>query len=136
MSEKTEWQQQTIINTKRLATWTTFWVITMAIVNFGPEFIWGDNAIITLFTIVLNLAVGVGMIWANKVHLHGLDELEQKVQLNAMAIALGVGVVFGLGYSNLDVTNMIPFDAQISHLVMLIGITYLISTIIGLRKYQ
>jgi hypothetical protein len=82
------------------------------------------------------MAVGVGMILANKRHLQGLDELHQKIQLDAMAISLGVGVVVGLGYSNLDVTNIISADAEISHLVILIALTYLAGIIIGNRKYR
>ncbi|MDC2888160.1 hypothetical protein [Psychrosphaera algicola] len=108
----------------------------MAIASFGPVFIWDGNTTMSSISVAINLLVGIGMIWANKKHLAGLDEMQQKVQLNAMAIALGVGLVFGLAYSNLDIANVIESDAEISHLVMLIGITYLVSTIIGLRKYQ
>ncbi|MBU2882812.1 hypothetical protein KO525_01390 [Psychrosphaera sp. B3R10] len=137
MSEQNNnWKQQNINNTKRLAAWTFAWLITMAIASFGPVFIWDGNTTMSSISVAINLLVGIGMIWANKKHLAGLDEMQQKVQLNAMAIALGVGLVFGLAYSNLDIANVIESDAEISHLVMLIGITYLVSTIIGLRKYQ
>ena len=50
------------------------------------------------------------MIVANKNHLRGLDEMQQKIQLEAMALALGVGLVAGLGYSTLSITNLITFD--------------------------
>jgi len=122
-------------NTLRLGYWTGAWLITMAIAVFGPLLVWQNNAL-TGAAIVINVAVGVGMIVANKHHLEGLDELQQKIQLEAMALALGVGLVFGLGYSTMDVTNLISADAEISHLVMLIGLTYGAGVIIGRRKYQ
>jgi len=111
-------------------------VLTMAVANFGPRLIWQFNESLTILAIVINMAVGFGMIVANKRHLKGLDEMHQKVQLEAMGLSLGVGLVVGLSYSNLDVTNIITADAEISHLVILMGLTYLAGVIFGLRKYR
>jgi hypothetical protein len=122
-------------NTLRLGYWTGAWLITMAIAVFGPVLVWQDK-VLTGAAIVINIAVGVGMIIANKNHLGGLDELQQKIQLEAMALALGVGLIFGLGYSTMDVTNFISADAEISHLVMLVGLTYGAGVILGRRKYR
>ena len=108
----------------------------MAVVSFGPKFIWGNDATLSLIAILINTAIGVGMILANKRHLNGLDELYRKVQLESMALALGVAVVGGLSYSMLDAADVISFDAEISHLVILIGLTYLVSTVIGLIRYK
>lgn len=65
-----------------------------------------------------------------------LDELQLKIQLDAMALALGVGIVGGLSYSLLDITNLIPMDAEISVLVIAISLTYLAGSIIGTRRYE
>jgi hypothetical protein len=54
----------------------------------------------------------------------------------AMALSLGVGLITGLGYSNLDIANVIAFDAEISHLVILMGLTYAAGTFFGIRKYR
>jgi putative transcriptional regulator len=42
---------------------------------------------------LVNLAIGLGMIWANVRHLATLDEMIRRIQLEAMAFALGIGVV-------------------------------------------
>jgi hypothetical protein len=130
------WSATVQANTRRLGLWTAAWVATMAIVNFGPRFVWGEVAWITVLAIAVNLAVGAGMILANVRHLKSLDEMHQKVQLEAMGLSLGVGLVVGLAYSNLDVTGLIGFHAQISHLVVLMGLTYLVGTVVGLKKYR
>ncbi len=131
-----DWAANSAKNTRWLGYWTGVWVLTMAVVNFGPRFIWQFNESLTIAAILINLAIGFGMIMANKRHLKGLDEMHQKIQLEAMALSLGVGLVVGLAYSNLDVTNIIPADAEISHLVILMGLTYLMGVILGLRKYR
>ena len=131
-----DWAANTARNTTRLAYWTVAWVVTMAVANFGPRFIWQLNESLTVIAILINLAIGFGMIMANKRHLKGLDEMHQKIQLEAMALSLGVGLVVGLAYSNLDVTNIIAFDAEISHLVILMGLTYIAGVVIGLRRFR
>ncbi len=131
-----DWAANTARNTVRLGYWTGAWLLTMALANFGPVFIWQDNQIPTILASLVNIGFGIGMIMANKRHLNGLDEMHQKIQLEAMALSLGVGLVLGLAYSNLDVTNVIAFDAEISHLVILIGLTYLAGVFAGLKRYR
>ena len=53
-----------------------------------------------------------------------------------MALSLGVGLIAGPGYSNLDIATVIAFDAKISHLVILMGLTYAAGTFFGIRKYR
>ncbi len=130
------WARDCRKNTLNLAIWTGAWVISMAIVTFGPLFLWQENPTITLIGILINLGIGIGVIYANKKHLNSLDELQRKIQLEAMSITLGVAVIFGLSYSLLDTTNLIGYDAEISHLVILIGLTYLAGIIIGNLRYR
>jgi hypothetical protein len=130
------WAERNKHNTKRLAVWTGAWLVTMAVAVFGPQLVWESNPTLTLLALAANLIVGAGMILANKTHLQGLDELQQRIQLEAMALALGVGLVVGLAYSTAGITNLIPFDAEISHVVMLLSVTYLVGIFIGRRKYQ
>lgn len=129
------WSTQTKKNTKNLSIYTGIWVISMAIAAFGPIFIWEGNNTISLIAVILNAVFGVFMILANIKHLNGLDELQKKVQLEAMAVALGVGIVGGLSYSLLDTTNIISQDAEISFLVILIAVTYMVGIVIGQKRY-
>jgi hypothetical protein len=136
MENKNSWTLTNKKNTKHLAYWTLAWTLTMALTNFGPKLIWDGNTLYSSLAICFNILIGIGMILANKRHLSGLDELQRKLHLEAMAVALGVAVVFGLGYSNLDIANVISYDAEISHLVGLIGITYLSGVIYGSYRYK
>lgn len=129
------WAEEMKRNTLHLAYWTLAWTASMALATFGPLMIW-DNQTATIGGVILNFALGVGMIMANKRHINGLDEMQKKIQLEAMAISLGVGIVSGLSYSLLDVTNVIAVDAEISHLVILIGLTYAVAILIGRIRYK
>ncbi len=135
-TDSNDWNARSRKNTIRLGYWTGAWLVTMAVAVFGPRLAWQSNELLTILAIAINLGIGFGMILANKHSLRGLDELQQKIQLEAMALSLGVGLVVGLSYSTMDVTNLIAFDAEISHLVILVGLTYGVGVFAGLRKYQ
>lgn len=135
-NKSTNWQEKNKKNTAKLGFWTAMWVISMALTNFGPRFLWGFEQTLTIAVVILNLALGLKMVLTNIQHIKGLDEMQQRIQLNAMGITLGLSLIVGLTYSNLDVLNLISFNAEISHLVIFMGLTYLTATFIGTRKYQ
>jgi len=121
--------------TKNLALWTVLWVLSLALATFGPILLWKDNTLLSIIVIAVNAIFGAGMIWANIKHLSVLDELQKKIQLEAMGIALGAGIVGGLSYSVMDIANVISSDAEIGFLVMLISVSYMIALAIGKNRY-
>jgi hypothetical protein len=123
-------------NLRHLAYWTGSWALTIAIPAFGPKFLWDYNSSISILAILFNTVIGVGMILMNRKYTNGLDEMQRKVTMEAMAIALGVGVVGGMSYSMLDAANVISFDAEISYLVVLMSLTYSIAFIVGSIRYK
>jgi len=131
-----DWNKNTKKNTTRLFSWTIAWVLTLAIATFGRLFIWEDNETISLIAISFNLAIGIGYILANKNYLRGLDELQQKIQLEATALALSVGIVAGLTYSLLAQAKIVHPHAEISNLIILMGLTYSIGIFLGNRRYK
>jgi hypothetical protein len=130
------WEAATRKNTKRLAYWTVSWVLTLALATFGPKFLWNYNTSISILIILINTIVGAGMIMMNRKYIEGLDEMQRKVMMDAMAIALGVGMVGGISYSTLDIVNVIPFDAEIGFVVMLMSVTYIIAIFVGSIRYK
>ncbi len=133
-TNSSNWAASIAKNTVLLAWWTGAWLVTLALAKFGPLYAWESSKLLTSFAILINLAVGFGMIMANKRYLQGLDEMQQKIQLNAMALSLGVGLVAGLGYANLAI--LIPFKADISHVIIMMALIYLAGMFAGIRKYQ
>ena len=53
-----------------------------------------------------------------------------------MALSLGAGIVGGIAYSMLDITNLIPGDAEISWLIVLMSAVYIIAVLVGRKRYQ
>ena len=53
-----------------------------------------------------------------------------------MALTLGVGLVIGSSYELLEDIKLIPFEPEISHLIILMSLTYCVGIILGNRRYQ
>jgi len=53
-----------------------------------------------------------------------------------MAISLGVGLVCGLSYELLEDIKLITFEPEVSHLIMLMALTYMVGVIAGNRRYK
>ena len=123
-------------NSKELKIWTLAWTLSMAIATFGPQFLWNEESIGTLLAIIVNLILGVRMILANRKFINSGDELQKKIQLESLGLTLGLAVIVGLSYSLLDQTNLISGNAEISVLVLFIGITYLVTMTVNNKKYK
>jgi hypothetical protein len=120
----------------RLARWNGVWLAATALMAFGPKFLWSKALVFTLLAVGLDVAVGVGMILATKKYVMELDELQQKVYLNALGITVGVGLIAGVPFSVMDSYHVIPFKADIAHLVTLMGLTFFVSFLYGTSRYR
>lgn len=119
-----------------LGWWTAAWIITTAVASFGARLFWQDNQLLMWLCIILNVGTGICMIVANAHHLKSMDEMQQRITLNAMGIALGTGLVGGIAATLLDSSDLIAFKADISFLIVGMGITYIVAILAGLRYYR
>lgn len=131
-----DWATCSAKNTARLKYWAAAWVATTAIVAFGPKLVWDFAVFPTILGVFINLAVGFGMIVANKRYLQGLDEMHQKIFLDAGAFTLGVGLVCGISYEMLEDVKLISYEPEISHLIILMCLTMMVGMILGHRRYR
>ena len=120
----------------QLRNWTLAWLMASALAVYGPKWLWGYSTAPSILFVLVNVVVGFAMIWSLKRHMQALDELQRRIMLDASALSLGVGLVCGLAYEMLEDIRLISFQPEISHLVMLMALTYLVGIMLGNRKFQ
>ena len=121
--------------TKILMAWVFAWVVSTAFLSYGVNFLW-DNLLITKIGLLINLAIGVGMIIANKNLFKHYDELQKKIQFDAMALTLGLAVVVGLVYEVSFDFGVIDSEPEFEYLVFFICFSYIASIIINSLRYK
>ncbi|MDA9018629.1 hypothetical protein N9I49_00610 [Flavobacteriaceae bacterium] len=118
-----------------LMVWTFSWVASLAFLTGAENTLW-NNLIYTKIGLLLNLAIGIGMIIANKNLFKHYDELEKKIQFEAMAITLGLTVVVGLTYEVSFDFGVINKEPEFEYLVFFICFSYVASNIISAMRYK
>ena len=66
--------------TKIMLAWTLAWVLSIAFLTVAVNTLW-DNRIFTQIGLIINLAIGVGMIIANKTYLKLMTNYKRKFNL-------------------------------------------------------
>lgn len=134
--ETSTWTAESARRSTHLLAWTAAWVVSIAIATFGPKLVWDFATLPTVLAVIFSLAVGVGMILATKRHIQALDEMQERIFLDSAALTLGSGLVFGTAYEMLEDIRLITFEPEISHLVILMCLTFVAATVAGNRRYR
>ena len=120
---------------KIMLAWTFAWVASIAFLTGGVNSLW-DSLLITKIGLLINLAIGIGMIIANKNLFKTYDELQKKIQFEAMALTLGLVVVVGLVYEISFDFGVINKEPEFEYLMLFISFSYIASNIINAKRYS
>ena len=134
--DATSWTSSTPKNRARVQAWSLAWVVSIAMATGGPRFVWDYATVPTIIAVILSLVFGFGMIFATRRYLQGMDEMQQRIFRDAAVLTLGIGLVCGLSYDLLEDIRLISFQPEISHMVILMCLTFLAGLVRGNRKYQ
>jgi len=115
--------------------WALIWAATLALNSYLSEFDWFSSTLPTLSALVIHATIGIAMILAYKRFLKQLDELERKIQLDALALSVGLTIVGFSSYSILEKAAMVP-DLKPYHLIVVLALTYSVGIIFGRIRYR
>lgn len=121
--------------TKVMLGWTLAWVVSLAFLTGAENTLWND-LIYTKIGLLINLVIGIVMIVAHKNLFKTYDELQKKIQFEAMAITLGLAVVVGLTYEVSFDFGVIDKEPEFEYLMLFICFSYVASTIISAIRYK
>ena len=124
-------------NGRRVMLWSIAWAGSMLIASALVAFegfgglngrIWAISAA------VISTLLGLATVGAYRRLLRETDELRQKIELEALAVALGVGVVGGMGYSLLCPPLGLG-EPRIAFVIAAMLIAHAVGVIVGRRHY-
>ncbi len=134
-TETNEFENRATRGTIRLILWTLAWVGTLILVDKAVLYGWYSSVYISVLGIVINAALGLGVIWVFLQYLRDMDEMQRKIQLESLALALGVAFVGSFSYSLLVTTGFIT-DPELTGIMLLMAVTYMASVIVGQYRYR
>jgi len=118
-----------------LAIATAAWVISLALARFGPDALWDEPAL-GWVAIGLNVAIGIVWIVVHARYLRGVDELQRKIMMDAIAVALGVALVGGFALAAASQSGLIGADVNLGYLSAVPAVVYLVGVAVGTLRYR
>ena len=110
-------------NEFRILVWTFLWTAAWLGILFALKRNWLAVGAPAIAATALSTLLGVRMLWAYRRFLIEADELRRKIELEALALAFGIGMVAGITYPILEEAGAIA-EADIYHFMFLLIVTY------------
>ena len=111
--------------------WSGSWVLTTKIIKSD----WQPRTVLIIAATSVTLAFGLVLIWSYRKFLQEADELLRKIELDALALAVGLSLIGGSIYQLLHnafgISKFDPYNATL----LMFCITYSISSVMGYRRF-
>jgi hypothetical protein len=119
-----------------LLVWGLAWLASLAVARFGPGLWWEpEQQAVSWVATGVNLLAGVAWIVAFARFVRSLDDLQRKIMLDALAVALGAGWVGGFAYIAARSAELIaPVDIAV--FPALIGVVFAVAFLAGKVRYR
>ncbi|GAC28889.1 hypothetical protein GPAL_2028 [Glaciecola pallidula DSM 14239 = ACAM 615] len=129
-SEKTKGMKSSIFVAS-----TFIWIGMMIFIDKGILYGWFASDMQINLLIAFDTILGIVVIFMFMSLLKSMDELQRKIQFDALAFSMGTTFVASITYSLLT-TAQIVRDSETSDLILIMTFCYMASVIYGQVKYR
>ena len=115
--------------------WIFAWATSLVVISYASKYDWYSSGLIIATGLLIHVAIGIGMILAFRHFLTEADELQRKVQLDALALSVGVTIVAFSSFSLLAKAGVLP-EMDTTGLIVVMSFAYCAGLLIGWRRYR
>ena len=127
--------ERDIKNANRVNILAFLWAGSLCGATFLSKYDWYSSTLPVIASVVIHGSIGVWMILAFKKLISEIDELERKIQLDALALSVGITIVGFSTYSILQDIGSIPV-LRPAYLIALMSLSYSFGLIGGRIRYR
>ena len=114
---------------------TFTWIAMMVFIDKGILYGWFASEMLINLLIAFDTMLGIVVIFMFINLLKAMDELQQKIQFDALAFSMGATLVASITYSLLTTAQIVK-DSETSDLILIMTVCYMASVIYGQVKYR
>jgi ABC-type tungstate transport system substrate-binding protein len=122
-------------NSRRILYWMLAWMGTWLGVGWSIRNDLLDQGLPAILASIVPTVTGIGAIFAYRRFLREADELRRKIELDALAVAFGVGLVGSLTYWLLGRSGAVA-EVDLLWMVAVMMMAYGLSVFIGQVRYS
>ena len=135
ISQHSDYDRRSIRDNLALVGWIFAWMASLTISDKAALYGWWSAEWITWLSIAVNFALGVWVAVRFVRMLRGMDDLQRKIQLEALAFSFGVSLVASISYSLLVTWGYIT-DEEVSDIFVVMCVAYSLAVIVGTLRYR
>ena len=129
-------EQKRIIKESLIFLASTFiWTAMLVFIDKGILYGWLVSEMLINLLIVADTMLGIVVIFMFINLLKAMDELQRKIQFDALAFSMGATIVASVTYSLLTTAQIVK-DSETSDLILFMTFCYMASVIFGQVKYR
>lgn len=131
----TGYDARSIRSNLKMVVWIMAWMVSLTVSDKAALHGWWTQEWITWLSIGLNVTIGVVVIVVFLALLRSMDDLQRKIQMDALAFAFGIGLVSCAAYMLLVTWGYIG-DEEVSDIFFIMTVTYALATLIGTVRFR
>lgn len=132
---KSDYDKRSIRDNLAVVGWVFVWMASLVVSDKAALYGWWTAEWITWLSIAINLALGIWMVMRFMRMLRGMDDLQRKIQFDALGMSLGISMVSAITYSLLVTWGYIQHE-QVSDLFAIMCVSYAVTSLIGTLRYR
>lgn len=129
------YDKRAIRDNLKLAAWIFIWMASLTISDKAALYDWWSAEWLTILSIVVNAGLGLWVVHRYRQMLRGMDDLQRKIQLEALSLALGISLVGACSYMLLVTWGYVT-DEEVSDMFMLMCVCYSLAVLFNTLKYR
>lgn len=122
-------------NQRRIIAWSLAWMVSWTAGALVIERGWLAAGAAGVAAAALSAGLGIATLLAYRRFLREADELRRKIEIEALALAFGVGIVGGMTYWLLGKSGIVA-EAEILDVLLLMILAHPVGILIGYRRYS
>ena len=115
--------------------WIFGYAVSLGVISYLSTFEWYSSIWATVVGLAIHLGIAVAMVLAFKRFLTEADELERKIQLDALATSVAAILVTFSSYSILQKSTEVP-PLTPAYMIMVMAAAYCVGLIVGRRRFR
>ena len=135
MNKASEYDRRSIRDNLKVVGWIFSWMATLVVSDKAALYDWWSSEWLTLLSIAVNAGLGLWVIRTYVKLLRGMDDLQRKIQLEAIALSLGITAVGTITYSLLVTWGYIQ-DEEVNDIFLLLCVSFSFSLILNSVRYR
>jgi len=134
-SQTGTYDKRSIKENLKLLAWVFTWMASLIISDKAALYGWWTAEWITVLSIIINASFGMLLVHRYRFMLKGMDDLQRKIQLEALSMAFGVSVVGTISYSLLVTWGYIV-DEEVTDIFLLMCMSFTASVLLNNVRYK